>query len=51
MIDLWPLLWPAMTVALLAALESLLSATVADNITEQKHDPNAELTESDSAMC
>lgn len=43
-INLWPLLWPALTVALLAALESLLSATVADNITEQKHDPNAELT-------
>lgn len=43
-IDLWPLLWHAITVALLAALESLLSATVADNITEQRHDPNAELT-------
>lgn len=44
MMDVVPLLWPALTVALLAALESLLSATVADNITEDKHDPNAELT-------
>ena len=43
MMDIWPLIWPALTVALLAALESLLSATVADNITEQKHNPNAEL--------
>lgn len=39
-----PLLWPALTIALLAALESLLSATVADNVTGQKHDPDAELT-------
>ena len=41
--DLWPLIVPAITVALLAALESLLAATVADNITETKHNPNAEL--------
>jgi SulP family sulfate permease len=43
MIDLMPLLIPAVTVALLAALESLLSTTVADNITETKHNPDAEL--------
>lgn len=42
--DIMPLLWPALTVAILAALESLLSATIADNLTEDKHDPNAELT-------
>ena len=33
----------AMVVAALAALESLLSATVADNIAGTKHNPNAEL--------
>lgn len=44
MMNIVPLLWPAVTIALLAALESLLSATVADNVTGQKHDPNAELT-------
>lgn len=38
------LLGPAFVVAALAALESLLSATVADNMTGQRHDPNAELT-------
>lgn len=43
-INVMPLLWPALTIALLAALESLLSATVADNVTGEKHDPNAELT-------
>ncbi len=43
-VDITPLFWPAITVAMLAALESLLSATIADNITEEKHDPNAELT-------
>ncbi len=43
MMDLWPLIVPAVTVALLAALESLLSATVADNITETRHDPDSEL--------
>ena len=41
--NLMPLLIPAAAVALLAALESLLSATVADNITETKHNPDAEL--------
>ncbi len=43
MISLYPLVVPAITVALLAALESLLSATVADNISEEKHNSNAEL--------
>ncbi len=38
-----PLIIPAITVALLAALESLLSATVADNIARTRHDPDAEL--------
>lgn len=42
-VDLMPLLIPAAAVALLAALESLLSAIVADNITETKHNPDAEL--------
>jgi SulP family sulfate permease len=42
--DLVPLIVPALAVAALAALESLLSATVADNIAKTKHDPNAELT-------
>lgn len=42
--NLWPLLWPAVTVAMLAGLESLLSATIADNKAETKHNPNAELT-------
>lgn len=42
-VPLYPLIVPAITVALLAALESLLSATVADNITKGKHNPNAEL--------
>jgi SulP family sulfate permease len=42
--DLMPLIVPAMTIAALAALESLLSATVADNITKTRHNPNAELT-------
>lgn len=37
------LLFPAFTIAILAALESLLSATVADSLTQQKHDPDAEL--------
>lgn len=44
MMNVAPLIWSAIAVALLAALESLLSATVADNIAETKHDPNAELT-------
>ncbi len=42
--NIMPLIWPALTVALLAGLESLLSATVADNMSEKKHDPDAELT-------
>lgn len=43
MTNLAPLVVPAVTVALLAALESLLSASVADNITDTKHDPDSEL--------
>ncbi|PZO87469.1 MAG: C4-dicarboxylic acid transporter DauA [Micavibrio aeruginosavorus] len=43
MTDLMPLILPAVTVALLAALESLLSASVADNITDTKHNPDSEL--------
>jgi SulP family sulfate permease len=38
-----PLLPSAMTVALLAAVESLLSAVVADGMTGDKHNSNAEL--------
>lgn len=34
---------PAITIALLGAIESLLSATVADGMTDDKHDPNQEL--------
>jgi SulP family sulfate permease len=34
---------PAITIALLGAVESLLSATVADGMTDDKHDPNQEL--------
>ncbi len=34
---------PAMTIALLGAIESLLSATVADGMIDDKHDPNQEL--------
>ena len=34
---------PALTIALLGAIESLLSATVADGMTDDKHDPNQEL--------
>ncbi len=37
------LLSPAITLALLGAIESLLSARVADNQIEDKHDPNQEL--------
>ncbi len=43
-LPLLQLLWPAITVAMLAGLESLLSATIADNKAETKHNPNAELT-------
>src|SRR5207342_1298303 len=38
-----PLLPAAMTVALLAAVESLLSAVVADSMTGDRHNSNAEL--------
>ncbi len=34
---------PAITIALLGAVESLLSATVADGLADDKHDPNQEL--------
>jgi SulP family sulfate permease len=37
------LLLPAVTVALLGAIESLMSATVADRMTGDRHNPNAEL--------
>lgn len=37
------LMAPAMTIALLGAIESLLSATVADGMIDDKHDPNQEL--------
>src|SRR5690606_22710596 len=38
-----PLLPAALTVAVLAAVESLLSAVIADQMTGDKHDSNAEL--------
>ncbi|HVU37117.1 MAG TPA: SulP family inorganic anion transporter [Opitutales bacterium] len=41
--DLALLMRPAMTVALLGAIESLLSAVVADGLTNDKHDSNQEL--------
>ncbi len=41
--DLGPLFAPAFTIALLGAIESLLSATVADNMIDDRHDPNQEL--------
>ncbi len=34
---------PALTIALLGAIESLLSATVADGMIDDRHDPNQEL--------
>ena len=37
------LLKPALTIALLGSIESLLSAAVADNMTQSSHDPNREL--------
>jgi SulP family sulfate permease len=37
------LLQPALTVAMLGAIESLMSATVADRMSGDKHDPNVEL--------
>jgi SulP family sulfate permease len=41
--QLGPLIAPAFTIALLGAIESLLSATVADNMIDDRHDPNQEL--------
>lgn len=41
--ELRELLTPALVIAALGALESLLSATVADNVTGTKHNPNHEL--------
>ena len=38
------LLSPALTVAMLGAIESLLSAVVADRMSDDRHDPNVELT-------
>lgn len=37
------LLMPSLVIAMLAALESLLSATVADHMTGNRHNPNSEL--------
>jgi len=37
------LIAPAMTIALLGAIESLLSASVADGMIDDRHDPNQEL--------
>jgi len=37
------LIRPAITIALLGAIESLLSATVADRMIDDRHDPNQEL--------
>ncbi|MBC7778853.1 MAG: STAS domain-containing protein [Proteobacteria bacterium] len=41
--SLGALIAPAFTIALLGAIESLLSATVADNMIDDRHDPNQEL--------
>ena len=41
--DVMKLLPSAIIIALLAALESLLSATMADNIAKTRHDPNSEV--------
>lgn len=41
--ELAGLINPAITIALLAGIESLLSATVADGMTGEKHRPNTEL--------
>ena len=40
---LGPLMLPAMTVAMLGAIESLMSATVADRMSGDRHNPNVEL--------
>lgn len=37
------LIGPAFTIAMLGAIESLLSAVIADGMTQKKHDPDAEL--------
>jgi SulP family sulfate permease len=43
-LDLVPTLFPAaLTVALLGAIESLMSAVVADRMTDDRHNPNTEL--------
>lgn len=39
-----PLLPSVLTVAMLGAIESLMSATVADRMAKDRHDPNTELT-------
>ncbi len=41
--DMGKLISPALTIALLAAIESLMSATVADGMTGDRHLPNTEL--------
>ena len=41
--DLGKLIAPALTIAMLGAIESLLSARVADNRIDDRHDPNQEL--------
>lgn len=38
-----PLIGPAFAIAILGAIESLLCASVADSMTQQRHDPDAEL--------
>jgi len=40
---IYELLGPAFAIAMLGAIESLLSAVIADGMTNTKHDPNAEL--------
>ncbi len=41
--DVFPLIGPAFTIALLGAIESMLSAVVADGMTNTKHNSNKEL--------
>ncbi|MBS0286900.1 MAG: C4-dicarboxylic acid transporter DauA [Proteobacteria bacterium] len=41
--EFYLLVIPALMISALAALESLLSATIADNLTQTKHYPNSEL--------
>lgn len=45
------ILGPAFTIALLGAIESLLSATAADRLTNQRHNPNQELIGQGIANC